>query len=347
LLTGTPEDDSLTDSLTDPSQPSAPAGSSPANTAPGTNATPQAQVAPAASGNSWSTGNGPVIVFMVVAIPVLAGFSILAAWGIHRAGGQIWKAAAEAGETAKSYASANTQPARHAHDSAAQNEAEALLTRAASGDGAAVQQVIADSDGWTGRTHRTPRTDQLITASLNSRDMDVRSAAVTAELAFDGVPRSEQGVAMVEGYVGNPNQRAWALWMLGALANRGVDPIHTEKVIESYLSDPDVRTRGTAVDALALVGSNETVPMLLDRFRNDPSPVVQERAACDIAESGMYTHAQRMVAAQTLVGWVDDSLLSAQQRGWALQALADISGKNFGPNSAAWKSWLAQRPQSN
>jgi HEAT repeats len=333
--------------LTDPSQPSVTAGPGPNTTFQGTSAALQAQAGPAAQGHPWSTGNGPVIVFMVVAIPVLAGFSILAAWGLHRAGGQMWKAAAEVRDTAKSYASANAGSVGHAVDPAAQNEAEALLARAANGDGAAAQQVMSEAGGWTGTTHRTPRADQLIEASLNSRDMDVRGAAVAAQLAFDGVPRSEQGVTMVEAYVGNPNQRGWALWMLGALANRGVDPVHTEKVIESYLVDPSVQTRAVAVDSLALVATDETVPMLLDRLRNDPSPVVQDRAACDIAEAGMYTHAQRMLAAQTLVGWVDDSLLSAQQRGWAVQALADISGKNFGPDSAAWKSWLAQQPSSN
>jgi hypothetical protein len=53
----------------------------------------------------------------------------------------------------------------------------------------------------------------------------------------------------------------------------------------------------------------------------------------------MYTHAQRMVAAASLVGWVDDSLLSQQQRSWAAQALHDISGQNFGSDAAAWRNW--------
>jgi hypothetical protein len=79
--------------------------------------------------------------------------------------------------------------------------------------------------------------------------------------------------------------------------------------------------------------------MLLDRFRNDPAPPVQDQAACGMAEAGMYSHAQRMVAAASLVGWVDDSLLSQQQRTWAAQALHDISGQNFGSDSAAWRNW--------
>jgi hypothetical protein len=79
--------------------------------------------------------------------------------------------------------------------------------------------------------------------------------------------------------------------------------------------------------------------MLLDRFRNDPSPVVQERAACALAEAGMYTHEQRMTAAASLVFWLDDPLITGQQRTWTFHALRDISGQNFGADSAAWRNW--------
>ena len=182
--------------------------------------------------------------------------------------------------------------------------------------------------------------DQLITAILNGTSQPAREAALQAQLALDGVARTPSGAATVEQAVDDPGQRTWALWMLGALANRGVDSLHGASIIESYLADPNVQVRATSVDALSLVGTDETIPVLLDRFRNDPSPVVQERAACDLAQSGMYTQAQRITAAASLVRWLDDSQLSAQQRAWTLQALRDISGKNLGADSAAWKSWL-------
>jgi HEAT repeats len=309
-------------------------------------ASPQPVAAPARAASPWTTGNGPVITFLSVAIPVLIALSFLVALGIQRASKNISNLTAEAREAARSSTAAAAATAGHGVDQQAQNEAEALLAQVAAGDGAAAQQVIAESDGWTGRAHRTPRTDQLIEAALNSRNMAARGAAVAAQLAFDGIPRNQEGLATLEQTVGNPNQRVWALWMLGALANRGVDPVHVAKIVGSYLDDPDPRTRAVAVDALALVATDETVPMLLDRFRNDPSPIVQERAACDISEAGMYTHTQRVVAAASLVLWVDDALLSAQQRTWAAQALTDISGKNFGPNSSAWKSWLDQQSSS-
>jgi hypothetical protein len=89
-----------------------------------------------------------------------------------------------------------------------------------------------------------------------------------------------------------------------------------------------------------MVATDETVPMMLDRFRNDPSPVVQERAACGLAQSGMYTQTQRMTASKNLVDWLDDSLLTQQQHGWAVQALGDISGQHFGNDVAAWRRWI-------
>jgi HEAT repeats len=224
-------------------------------------------------------------------------------------------------------------------NSPAQIVAEQLLTKAAGGDTQAVEQILAQSSEWTGKTQRTPRSEQLVTELLNQPDLHVRQAGVRAELALDGVPADANGLEQVKLTVGYPQQRGWALWMLGALANQGVDPDHAAKIIETYLTDPDVQVRASAVDALGLVATAETIPMMLDRFRNDPSPVVQERAACDLAESGMYTHAQRMSAAASLVGWVDDMLLTPQQRGWAAQALGDISGQHLGNDAAAWRRW--------
>jgi HEAT repeats len=230
---------------------------------------------------------------------------------------------------------------RSAVDSAAQAEAEQLLQRLAAGDSGAADQVLAQCATWTGKTQRTSSATQWITAALNLPDLHAREAAIQAELALDGVARDESGQKAMEQAVGNPSQRAWALWMLGALGNRGVDPDHAAKVIESYLSDPEVEFRVAAVNGLALIGTDETIPVMLDRFRNDPSPVVQEQAACALAESGMYTHEQRMTAAASLVSWLDDSLISAQQRAWTLQALRDISGQNLGTDSAAWREWYA------
>jgi hypothetical protein len=221
----------------------------------------------------------------------------------------------------------------------AQLAAEQLLQQIASGDATAADEILAHSSEWTGKTQRTPKSEQLVTVALNSPDLHIRQAAIQAEIALDGVTLDEAGLTYVKSILGNPQQRTWALWMLGALANRGIDTDHTAKIIETYLADPDVNVRAASVDALGIVATDETVPMMLDRFRNDPSPIVQERAACGLAQSGMYTQTQRMTASKNFVDWLDDSLLTQQQRGWAVQALSDISGQHFGNDVAAWRHW--------
>jgi hypothetical protein len=293
--------------------------------------------------DSWAVGRGPVAIFIALGIGMALGVSLLLVRGIER-GSKRLSGLANSGRISSGHGNSRgnareqTRPAIDV-DTAVQKRAEELLSRVAAGDSAAADQVLAESSDWTGKSRRSPRTDQSITAGMNSSNMHAREASLQAQLALDGVFRDERGFAMMERAVGNAGQRAWALWMLGALGNRGVDPIHTAKIIGSYLNDPSASVRASSVDALSLVGTDETIPMLLDRFRNDPSPVVQERAACAIAESGMYTHEQRMTAASSLVGWLDDSLLTAQQRRWTVQALGDISGKNLGTDSAAWRSW--------
>jgi hypothetical protein len=221
----------------------------------------------------------------------------------------------------------------------AQLAAEQLLKVVASGDTKAADEVLAHSSEWTGKTQRTAKSEQLVTIALNSPDLHIRQAALQAEIALDGVTLDEAGSTYVKSVLGNPQQCTWALWMLGALANRGIDTDHNAKIIETYLADPDVTVRAASVDALGIVATDETVPMMLDRFRNDPSPVVQERAACGLAQSGMYTQAQRMTAARNLVDWLDDSLLTQQQHGWTVQALSDISGQHLGNDVAAWRRW--------
>ncbi len=230
-------------------------------------------------------------------------------------------------------------PSRQAINARMQASAEHLLQRVASGDLAATAQVLAQSDEWTGQTQRTPAVQQWITAVLNRPSSDGRQAAIQATLALDGIPRTEAGFAQVQQAVEDPNRRVWALWMLGALGNRGIEPDHAAKQIAGYLGGPDANVRAGAVDGLALVATDETVPLLLDRFRNDASPMVQEHAARALAEAGMYTHPQRMSAAGSLVGWVNDSRLTPQQHQWTLQALRDISGQNLGNDSTAWQNW--------
>jgi hypothetical protein len=265
-----------------------------------------------------------------IAIGAAAGFAIL---GLNIAGRQSSTIQSRRGP-ARVISRSSLDPARQA-------EAEQLLQKVAAGDAAAADQILQVSESWTGKTHRTPKSEQAIGAALNMADLHAREAAMQAELALDGVTVDDAGLKAVEQAVSNPSSRVWALWMLGALGNRGVDPVHTTKAISAYLTDTQVDVRAAAVNGLSLVGTEETISLLLDRFRNDPSPVVQERAACSLAESGMYTHPIRMMAASSLVSWLDDSSLTPAQHEWALHALRDISGQDLGRDAGRWREWYS------
>ena len=282
---------------------------------------------------SWiSRYSFPIVyVFGVLVVCFLLG------WIAQRAVKEL-SALPSASNRASNPTSARNEPPQQEVDPALQSQAETLLSRVASGDSAAAEQILAESDTWTGKTQRTPRTDQFLDTAINLRDLHLREAALQAQLALEGITHDERGLQRLEFAIGDPSSRAWALWMLGALGH-SVDPVHSAKVIGAYLDDTEVNVRTNAVNGLALVGTDETVPMLLDRFRNDPSPIVQERAACGLAEAGLYSHEQRMVAAASFVGWLDDSLLSAQQKLWIAQALRDITGAPIGPDPAAWRAW--------
>lgn len=277
----------------------------------------------------WAAGNGPVILFVVLFIPALIGLSVLLAKGIQHARRTFAELSSQV---------SNRRPGSD-FVSPAQREAEAALAAAATGDAAAISKVLAESPRWTGGTRRTPQTDRSISICLNSADLRERAAALSALLSLDGITADQAGLGEVRRALNDPSQRDWALWMLGALGNRGVDPPRTVKIAQSFLQDPDARVRGAAVISLSIIATDETIPMLLDRFRNDSSPAVQEDAARSLGSTGMYTRAQRLTAGASLIRWLDDPSLAPQQRAWALHVLTDVSRKNFGANSSAWRAW--------
>ena len=164
------------------------------------------------------------------------------------------------------------------------------------------------------------------------------------QLAAYGLSKSD---STVEGLVAQANssdhaQKIWALWSLGLLGNRGVETDRVVQVLTGHLKDSgkdSEDSRHWAVEGLALVGTTATIAPLLEAMHNDRSPVVRERAACSLAESGMLTHEQRMTAVPQLINYLDDPALDAQTRGWSFQALRDITKQHLPNDSAAWRNW--------
>ena len=222
-----------------------------------------------------------------------------------------------------------------------QKQAEALLELAVGNSEDAVDQISSRVDRWQGKVQWSPQIAQLTTAALNSSDMRVRESGVEVELAAYGLGKNTVSLDYLLRTADSSDhaRKIWALWALGLMGNRGVGIDRVVRVLTAHLKDSDEDSRRWAVEGLALSGSTETIEPLLQTMHDDPSPNVRERAACSLAESGMFTHEQRLSAVPGLLTYTDDPSLDAQTHGWASQALTDITQQHFGNDSNAWRNW--------
>ena len=224
-----------------------------------------------------------------------------------------------------------------------QQQAELLLERTVNHYEGANDQIATRLAGWWGKLKLTPRFNSLITTALNSNDLRVRAAAIDLDLVAMGAVKTPATVERLvqQAENGPRSQRVWALWELGLLGNRGVVPERVNEILVSQLQDSDPEVRHWAVEGLAYLGTNESIAPLLRVFHDDPSPMVRERAACSLAQSGMLTQDQRHSVIPHLLDYADDASLDAQTHGWVYQALRDITGKNLPNDSSAWRSWYS------
>src|SRR5579862_1255891 len=222
-----------------------------------------------------------------------------------------------------------------------QKQAETLLELAVGHSAGAVDQISSRVDRWQGKVQWNSQIATLTTAALNSNDMRVRESGVEVELAAYGLAKNSASLEYLlkTADSGNHAQKIWALWALGLMANRGVQSDRVVEVLTSHLTDADVESRHWAVEGLALTGSDQSIQPLLQTMHDDASPMVRERAACGLAQSGLFTQQQRLAAVPQLLNYTDDPSLDPQTHGWAFQALNDITHQHLPNNSAAWRDW--------
>src|SRR5271165_4792768 len=225
-----------------------------------------------------------------------------------------------------------------------QKQAEALLEQAIGNSDGAVEQISSRVNGWQGKLNWNSQIATLTTAALNSNDIRVRESGVEVELAAYGLSKNSKSLDYLLKTVDSPDhaQKIWALWALGLMGNQGVEPEQIVQVLTAHLKDSDQDSRRWAVEGLALVGSDQTIAPLLKTMHDDPEPTVRERAACALAQSGMYTQGQRMSVVPQLLNYSDDPALDAQTHGWAFQALSDITHQHLPNDSTAWRTWYGQ-----
>jgi len=228
-----------------------------------------------------------------------------------------------------------------------QNQAETLLELALKNSDGAVEQISERVDRWHGRVQWDSQIANLSAAALNSRDLRVRESGVEVELAAYGLSKNSASLNYLLKTAESPDheQKIWALWALGLMGNRGVEPDQVIQVLTSHLQDSDEDSRRWAVEGLALTGADGAIEPLLKTMHDDSSGRVRERAACGIAESGLFTPEQRSRAIPTLLSYMDDPTLDAPTHGWAFEALGDITHQHLPHDASAWSDWYeSNRP---
>jgi hypothetical protein len=222
-----------------------------------------------------------------------------------------------------------------------QGQAELLLERSINHYAGANDQIAARVARWRGKITLTSRLNNLFVTAINSDDLRVRVAGVEIDIAARDLEKTVEAVDRLEpvARTGEQGLRANALWDLGLIGNRGIEPARVAQILLSSIRDSNENVRYWAVEGLAFLGTDETIEPLLDVFRDDPSPKIRERAACSLAQSGMLSKPQRMRAVPRLLDYAADFNMDPQTRGWVFQALRDITGQNLPHDPVAWRRW--------
>lgn len=223
-----------------------------------------------------------------------------------------------------------------------QQQVEQLLQNAIQNRESSIHLLHQNVDSWRGRIQNTGPLFDLVLKALTSDDIRVRTAAIEIDLAANNLSKSPRSIIELNQKIRRePTERSFALWRLGSLGNRGVEP---EKVLEdlvTYSRDSNEDTRYWAVQGLAMLGNQDAITPLLDRFAHDPSPRVRQRAGLSLSLSGMLTHEQRLAAVPDLLNLLDDDSIDRSTRGWVYGALHLITGATLANSEQAWQNWWA------
>jgi HEAT repeats len=226
-----------------------------------------------------------------------------------------------------------------------QRQAESLLEAAIARAPQANDRIAERADSWRGQIAFTQDLNARIAAALDSNDYRVRESAVEVDLAAYNIAKTPASVDNLIHQANSANHATsiWALWTLGLLGNRGIETDRVVEALSSHLKDSNADSRRWAVEGLALVGTDATIQPLLQTFHDDPSPMVRERAACSLAQSGMLRPEQRRAAVPQILTYADDPALDHQTQAWAFHALRDITGQSLPDNAAAWREWFSHQ----
>jgi len=224
-----------------------------------------------------------------------------------------------------------------------QQQAERLLQYAISHHRGATDEIKARVKQWRGQIKQSDALTTLMDVALNGDDLRVRAAVFEIDLAVANIEKtSEEAEALLRVPETDPKYTEYSIWYLGRLANRGVEPerIHSQLRVWAHSENEQVRLR--AVSAIADIGTDDTVPDLVEAFHHDASFHVRiDSAGCGLAHCGMLTRAQRMQAVPGLIEMVEDKKLDGETMKYGYRALREITDQKLGDDPGPWREWYA------
>ena len=207
-----------------------------------------------------------------------------------------------------------------------QDQAERLVERAINHYQGAAEEIAKRADGWTGVIQSSSKLKTMTGTAYFSNDLRVRAIALEIWLAEYNLHKASATVEeLIRGLAASSDRRYFLLSNLGILGNRGIEPEKVFSIIMLYVNDPDPGTRSRAINALGLLGSENTMEPLLQIFQTDSSYDLRERAACNLADSGMLSRELRKRAVPELVRISQDPNLDPRMKTWVAQALSEIN----------------------
>lgn len=221
-----------------------------------------------------------------------------------------------------------------------QDQVMRLLERTINHYSGAGDEIERRSEGWMGQIHSTPELTKLGDVAYFSSDLRVRAAALEIwriEAGFHKTPETVDEV--IHSAATTADRKYFFLSHLGILGNRGVERQKVFDTLMQYARDPDGDVRAAAINGLALLGTENTIAPLLEIFHTDPSHDLRERAACNLADSGMLPRELRNSATPELIRFSQDPNLDQTTKKWVYQALREITLQNMADDPSAWLVW--------
>lgn len=209
-----------------------------------------------------------------------------------------------------------------------QERAERALELTINRHQGAAEYIMQTAQSWRRQIQPTATLTSLLTTAMNAPRVEIRMAAYELHLAQFNLDKTPQQVDHLLARLREDPRGSgpWALWSMAVIGARGIDRerVFNELLMATRIDDEYLRR--WAVDSLARFGGVEVIDPLLEFAEHDPSPLIQERVFCGLAQSGTLHIAERYEALPGLLAILESPQSGKQTRDWSYQALREISG---------------------